>query len=916
MGEKPGEDMMNHGLRMSCAVAALVASTLLPVAALAQDQAQNQASTEPSAGGDIIVTATRRAQSLSDVPIAVSAISGDQILNSGATDVRALNQLAPSLLVSGATSEVNFSARIRGIGTVGENPGIESSVALFIDGVYRSRTGTGLSELGEIERIEVLRGPQGTLFGRNASAGLLNVVTKKPAFENYVYAAGTYGNYNQIRLEGGVNYELIDGKLAGKIEGVWNKRDGFVEDVVSDRSFNDRNRWLLRGQLYWEPSADFSVRLIADYAKHREQCCAAAVGPARSLARDAQGNVISGPNTLLPILRGLGSQIQPGELFKVAISPNRDFRSDIDQWGISGEVNWNLGFGSLTSITAYRDFDGSQGQDSDFNNIDFWGRSDLNRRFKTFTQELRLQGTLFEDRLDWLVGGFYSDEKLRVSDNIAFGADSERYGDCLIAAALSPANLNLGVPRCTNLPAAVWPGYAGAAGILGASRLPGTGVGPGAFFQHNSTNWALFTHNVFDIIPDRLSLTVGARYTSEEKTLDAVFNNTNTLCSALRTSTTPISVATNNLTFAGVPCAINGTAGPGFSLGDPGTKISEGEWTGTVVLSWKPVDDLMVYASWARGYKAGGFNLDTSAVDIVCNPAVGTAAQRANCAAQQALPANTVGNARPEAIDLQFAPETVDSYEIGAKFSRPGFSANFAIFRQDFSNFQLNTFNGVNFEVTNVQACRDDLNGTDSDGSALTGGCAPDRLQPGVISEGVEIELFASPLEDVQFTAGLTYVDTYYKRDLVGTNGRPLSPVLFQLPGRQISNAAPYVVTGSAQWTPRLGQSGLRGLAYLDWRFQDSFNTGSDLDVEKIEEDILLFNGRIGVSSEDRKWSLELWGQNLFNRQYFQIGADMPLQGSGTFRGVAQGITATANQLFLEFQGEPRTFGITGRVRF
>jgi outer membrane receptor protein involved in Fe transport len=903
MGEKPGEDMMNNGLRMSCAVVALVASGLVPAAALAQEQGQ----AETASGGDIIVTATRRAQALSDVPIAVSAISGEQLANSGTTDIRALNQLAPSLLVSGATSEVNFSARIRGVGTVGENPGIESSVALFIDGVYRSRTGTGLSELGEIERIEVLRGPQGTLFGRNASAGLINVVTKKPAFENYVYAAGTYGNYNQMRLEGGVNYELVEGKLAGKIEGVWNKRDGFVEDVVSDRSFNDRDRWLLRGQLYWEPSADVSIRLIADYAKHREQCCAAAVGEARSLARDPQGNVVQLPNTLLPILRGLGSQIQPGELFKVAISPNRDFRSDIDQWGISGEVNWNLGFGSLTSITAYRDFDGVQGQDSDFNNIDFWGRSDLNRRFKTFTQELRLQGTLFEDRLDWLVGGFYSDEKLRVTDNIAFGADSERYGDCLVVSGIAPTTLNPALPRCTTLPATVWPGYAGLAAATGTSRMPGTGVGPGAYFQHNSTNWALFTHNVFDIVPDRLSLTVGARYTHEEKTLDSVFNNTNNLCAALRNAASGA---------ASVPCAINGTAGPGFREGDPGTKVSEGEWTGTVVLSWKPVDDLMVYASWARGYKAGGFNLDTSAVDIVCNPNAGTTAQRAACAGQLALPANTVGNARPEAVDLQFAAETVDAFEIGAKFSRPGFSANVAIFKQDFSNFQLNTFNGVNFEVTNVQACRDDLNGTDSDGSALTGGCASDRLKPGVVSQGVEIELYASPIEDVSFTAGLTYTDTAYKRDLVGTDGRPLSPVLFQLPGRQISNAPPYVVTGSAQWTPRLGQSGLRGLAYLDWRFQDSVNTGSDLDVEKIQEAFILFNGRIGVSSEDRKWSLELWGQNLFNKQYFQIGADMPLQGSGTFRGVAQGITATANQLFLEFQGEPRTFGITGRVRF
>ena len=148
----------------------------LTVPAFAQDQAATPQAEEAAIDqGEIIITATRREEQLSDVPLAVSAIGGAALQNSGATDLRALNQLAPSLIVSGATSESNFTARIRGIGTVGENPGLESSVALFIDGVYRSRTGVGLSELGEVERIEVLRGPQGTLFGRNASAGLLNI---------------------------------------------------------------------------------------------------------------------------------------------------------------------------------------------------------------------------------------------------------------------------------------------------------------------------------------------------------------------------------------------------------------------------------------------------------------------------------------------------------------------------------------------------------------------------------------------------------------------------------------------------------------------------------------------------------------------------------------------------------------------
>ena len=155
----------------STATQAAVSSTAAPATADASD----------ANGGEIIITATRRNQTLSNVPIAVSAVGQEALKNSGANDIRALNQLAPSLLVSSTGNEANGSARIRGIGTVGDNPGLESSVAVFIDGVYRSRTGSGLSELGEIERVEVLRGPQGTLFGRNASAGLINIVTAKPS---------------------------------------------------------------------------------------------------------------------------------------------------------------------------------------------------------------------------------------------------------------------------------------------------------------------------------------------------------------------------------------------------------------------------------------------------------------------------------------------------------------------------------------------------------------------------------------------------------------------------------------------------------------------------------------------------------------------------------------------------------------
>ncbi|MFN7175426.1 MAG: TonB-dependent receptor, partial [Thermaurantiacus sp.] len=594
--------MMAPTVRMAlCLTASAMA---LGSGSVAFAQGQDERAAAPELGGEIIVTATRRAQALSDVPIAVSAISGEQLEASGVTDIRALNQLAPSLLVSGATSEVNFTARIRGVGTVGENPGLESSVALFIDGVYRSRTGTGLSDLGEIERIEVLRGPQGTLFGRNASAGLINIITKGPEFRTGGGVALTYGNYDNKRIEGNVNLEAVPGQLAFRLDGLWHDRDGYIEDViVPGRTFNDRNRWMVKGQMLWEPNSDVTLRLIGDYSKRDEQCCAAPYLPARNVIRTPSGAIEFRPNSLLPLLTALGARIPFGDPFeyKVAISPDAGYRAEGSDWGLSGELTWRFANASLTSITAYRDFENAQGQDTDFNNLDIWKRTDLQRRFRTFSQEVRVQGSAFDDRLDWLVGGYFANEKLRVSDDLRYGPFYATYANCLVAAGAFPQFLNPASPTCLN-PNPVFPGYDALADLLGVARLGGTGVAGGGFFKQESRNFAFFTHNVIDIIPDTLSLTLGARYTNERKELDSVFNNNNTLCAALRNAASPL---------ATLPCVINGTAGPGFAKGTPGTIRKEEEFTGTVVLSWKPDRDWLVYGSWARGYKAGGFNLDT-----------------------------------------------------------------------------------------------------------------------------------------------------------------------------------------------------------------------------------------------------------------------------------------------------------------
>lgn len=896
----------------------LVSTAALAVAmpAWAQDQAapapdaaaQSAEDTATEDTGDIIVTATRREESLSSVPIAISAFSGQTLQNTGANDIRQLNQLAPSLLVSGATSEVSFTARVRGVGTVGENFGLESSVGLFVDGVYRSRTGVGLSELGDIERVEVLRGPQGTLFGKNSTAGLINITTRKPSFDFAAKGSATYGNYDYYRVDGSVTGGLTN-SVAAKLDAVYQKRDGFTKNLtLGEKDSNDRDRYLLRGQLLFEPNSDVSLRLIGDYSHRDEICCAAPyLGPARNVTLDAQGNLVISPNTALINLNNQGANITAGAPFNrsVSTSPGFNYVSKGNDYGASGELNWNLGGVKLTAITAYRKFKNRQGQDFDFERLDLLHRTALRRKVELFTQELRFQGKLL-DRIDWLVGGYYSDEKITTGDNPQFGTDADRFLPTLFGAA---------APAFSSLP-----------GLLNAMPLAGSGVTQ-ADFRQKSRTYAFFTHNVIDVIPDKLSLTLGGRYTNERKDLTTAFASTpNNLCSALRNAPAsalpaPFNTSSALLTAAiNTACAaVNSPAGSGFSPAtDPGAKFSDGEFTGTAVLSFKPVEDLLVYASYSKGFKAGGFNLDTAGLDPACNPAAGTAALQAACVAARARAANTSGNGRPEASDIRFTAEKVDAYEVGLKFKGKGFGVNVAGFYNLFDNFQLNAFNGTNFQVVTLQSCKDNLNGGDTDSNAATGACAAKRTRPGVLSKGVEIETFLKPARDLTVNLGVTYSDTKYRKNLTGANGAPLPTTFFQLPGRQISNAPKYVVTAGLGYTPELGGTGLTGLFYIDTRFQSDTNTGSDLDAEKIQDGFAVVNGRIGVRGPDEKWSVELFAQNLLNKKYQQIAADGPLAGGGTIRGVQSGdpTRAVANQLFIAFPGEPRTYGITVRGKF
>ena len=917
------------------------------------DQTSGQ---QEATSGDIVITANRRNEALSNVPIAVSAVTSETLENSGASDIRALTQLSPSLLVSSTSSEAGAGvARIRGIGTVGDNPGLEASVGTFIDGVYRSRTGTGLTELGAVDRIEVLRGPQGTLFGRNTSAGLIHIITARPRFNTEAYGQLDIGNYDLRRIELGAT-GAITSTVAGRLDGVYMQRSGFLEDVISGRDVNDRDRWLLRGQALFQPNENVSFRLIADYAKRDEECCSATY--LRAYDYTLQGEQ---PSTFRNTMQILGGIINDDTFNReVSITPGRSYRSDVTDGGLSGELVYDFGAAELTSITAYRYNNYVRGQDADFNNLDILFRDDdggAYNRFKTFSQELRLQGT--SGRLDWLVGGYYANEKLRVRDNLAYGNDYLRYLNCFAAIATptltfaldptSPTCLNspvlagaqaqlaagiaqaqagiaqlttginalLAIPNRTpaqeaQLQALIaqrtavqttlaglvssattlgvvnfTPGNPGFGSLANALGLPGsnpfTGLAFDDLYNQTSNNLSLFTHNIFSVT-DQLKLTVGLRYTREKKTLDAELQGNNPFCAALAAS--PLN------SFQQLPCVLPSL--PGGSLSDSDSH-TESKLSGTGVISFKPTPELLTYASYSRGYKAGGYNLDRQAL-----PRVG---------------GNGPVTPTASVADLRFDPEINDAFELGAKYNGRGFDVNVAAFQQDFKDFQLNLFNGIAFEVETVNSCDEDLNGGDTDNSGTTGTC-DGKLRSGVRSRGVELEVFARPMRDLSVNFGTTYSNTRYRKNLVGSSGEPTSPQLFQLPGRRISNSSEWVSTAAITWTPPIGDSGLTGLVYLDGRHMSKYNTGSDLDIEKMQKGYSVFNGRLGIHGPDNMWAVELWGRNLLNEDFVQVAFDAPLQGQGTTRGVESGFYTRSTQLFGAFLGEPRTFGLTLRTRF
>jgi outer membrane receptor protein involved in Fe transport len=836
----------------------------------------------------IIVTATRRASDIQDVPIAVTVINPAELQRQGVTNIQDLASVASGFNIQSSQTETSgTSIRIRGVGTTGNNIGLESAVGVFIDGVYQARPGVALGELVDIEAIEMLRGPQGTLFGRNVTAGALNIRTKAPVIGEFGgFADFTYGNYNMANIQAGINLPAGD-NLAFRATGSFHQRDGFLTStVVPGAESHNRDRFVLRGQALWEPTDATSLRLIADYQDVDENCCAAVTLSASPNLSEATRD------RLFPAI-GFEDALE-GQVFN-----SQEFGSKAESFNVSGELNHDFGGATATVILAYSDFLGNGVQD-DFNGslqysvagetVPASNRTSFDD-ITSFTAEARLQGEGMDGRLDWLIGGFYAKEDIHEEFTLGLGADySASVGEANFGGALGPG---LG-SQFLSL-------YAGAGAFI---QQLGAGVANPVFaplsadgqfaqnrFLQTAESFSIFTHNIFSVT-DTVDLTLGLRYVDDTKdgSFDQVAVGGSSCLAAATFLATASAAGAGDPAAQGALGALAAAAGPqtvglltnpaliggggflncfpfaspaigsgnvpgafsafGFLPEEYDDKFKDDELIYTARLAWEPNSDLLIFGAFSHGYKAGGFNLDASA---------------------------GAGGADP-----RFASETIDAFELGFKKTLADGRLRFNVtgFHQSMDDFQVLEFTGTRFQTFNVKD---------------------------VTSKGVEAELNGRLSDTFFINAGLTYADAGYGDDcddggtipealgLCGgslTNAPKISTVLGMTYDGKFGDgwglmANVNMATQSKRRTSTRGKTAAGGVITGDVPFDDQ-NTSTKV------------NARLGFTMPNERVSIEFWGLNL---------TDEITRGI-TFNTALQGESRSA------FTEAPRQYGVTLRTKF
>ena len=697
----------------------------------------------------------------------------------------------------------------------------------------------------------------------------------------------------------------IGDDLAFRLDGVLVKRDGFYDDINNDTDVNDRNRWFTRGQLLYEPNDHLSVRLIGDYTWRKEKCCGAVY-----VNNDINDNIGDLNNPSIPAAqqqqhhqcapRPWAGSRRRSTMAGAATSgsrPGRSYKGKTTDGGVSLQVDYDFGSAKLTSITAYRGYKSEQNGDFDFGTVDILYRDDDGdsfRKFKTFSQELRLQGSAFNDKLDWLVGGYFANEDLTLTDNLRFGEDYGRFATCRII-----TGGGLGGPLLANQPGLRLSGV-GPAAISGASGASGPTSLP-AFdrldtlndlgstqdiYKQNSRNWALFTHNIFHVT-DKLDVTVGLRYTNERKKFDATFGNDNTVCPPnqggarrpvprVRHAGATARALAGALIGAELPGQFDRRAERRRRSTTSARRISS---PAPASLSYKPIDDLLLYASYSRGYKAGGFNLDRSALKSPILPFAlvwrRAGAGRRTCSSirKPSMLSNWAANSRRAASPSTSrcsarSSRTSSSIRSTARCSSSRTStAARPIWRTDEDQSTSSISPAAQFQSRSadrrLRQGRCHLWRPFAGRRAGSIGAADARPAP-----QRRPDLGRTPNIAVTWSARTRARRS--TRRFAGcpdgscpTRPRPWRPARWPGPRRSAAAACPACSTSM----PATPAATTPAPTCSRRRRQDAYT---------------LVNARVGIRGPDDRWSVELWAQNLFDKDYQQVAFNSPFQAGAT----------------------------------
>lgn len=871
-------------------VSAFVALSL----GLSTNYSYAQEETEPDASEGlekIVVTAQKRAQNLQEVPVAVSAFTGEEMGEAVIKDLYDLTTNVPGFGSFQSQSATNSSFSIRGVGTSSQNFGLESSVGLYVDGVYRARQNSMVNNLVDVEAVEILRGPQGTLFGKNTPSGAVLVRTKAPSHDgDDGFVELTVGNYGLVNYAGAASISAIEDVLAFRVTAFGSDRDGTISDInLGEEVLNDRNRWGARLQALYTPSDDLSVRIIADYAEIDEICCGAPVQVSNVQANEIPGQF--GTDAFLKTLLTNNFELfEGGDAFfdrKVAVSFLPE--STMEDRGLSAEINWDLDDNySIVSVSAYRSFDSFDNIDSDFSEAPLFGTTN-DATQSSFSQELRLDYT--SDKLNYILGAYYFTQDL----DLNYDLYTEDLFDTFIMQGLFGGALNDLVAGIDSVSAAT-------GGLVAATA---TASPSDTHFVHTAKqeheSIALFGQ--FDYkLTDTLTLTAGLRYTDESKDIDTVYQeelpgadglpdffsgiqsvgynpaDPSTWDASFNADTgqwesdyivdmaswAGFYLLTDPLNPVGVAAyapfqqegwAFNALGATTSSRPDIVDTLEDDQITGTLKLSWQPDRNTLLYASFGTGYKSGGTNTDRIA----------------------------------EGFDPLFDAETSQSFELGIKkdFPAQDLRINAATHYTTVKDFQANTFTGNGFNLQNAGDYK--ISGLELEATWLP-------------VDTVEVN-FAYALVNAEyetFEAGNCWVAyTWHTGDDDPGRQNPTDQFCDRSGDRPAGEPESYAVVSVKKdfeisdsiYAYVLGEYSYTGEIILD---------GSN-DPYAVQDAYNVLNLRLFFNFSDYDMDLVFWGRNILDEEYInRTNFNTPLQ-EGKLNA---------------YMSEPATYGVTLRKRF